>query len=173
MRKSGCPGWETCPQWCRRVVPGWQGQASCLEKHHERHLYVEVDWDPDSLTEFYPRKYRFLLELVIKAIKLMKCGKAAGTSVIVAEMLKASGVEGAQQIRDLITDTIPFWEFPYPNSKVHGARCAPCWPHEPCYMGIEWEQRVSSSPSTKARALLLREGNFRCFKLLDQVMKIL
>ena len=45
-------------------------------------------------------------ELVIKAIKLMKCGKAAGTSLIVAEMLKASGVEGAQQIRDLIEDVI-------------------------------------------------------------------
>ena len=48
------------------------------------------------------------LELVIKAIKLMKCDKAAGTSQIIAEMLTASGVEGAQQIQDLIEDIIHF-----------------------------------------------------------------
>ena len=48
------------------------------------------------------------LELVIRAIKLMKCGKAAGTSLIVAAMLKAPGDEGAQQMRDLIEDIIHF-----------------------------------------------------------------
>ena len=42
----------------------------------------------------------------------MKCGKAAGTSLIVAEMLKASGVVGAQQIRDLIEDIIHFGKIP-------------------------------------------------------------
>ena len=45
---------------------------------------------------------------MIKVIKLMKFGKAAGTSQMVAEMLKASGVEGAQQICDLIEDIIHF-----------------------------------------------------------------
>ena len=65
----------------------------------KRLLNVEFDWDPDSLMEVYtvegPAPH-IQLELVIKAIKLMKCGKAAGTFLIVAEMLKASGVEGAQ-----------------------------------------------------------------------------
>ena len=53
------------------------------------------------------------LQLVIKAIKLMKYGKAAGTCLVLAEMLKASGVEGGQQIRDLIrssdNDSTGFW----------------------------------------------------------------
>ena len=35
------------------------------------------------------------LELVVKAMKLMKCWKDAGTSLLVAEMLKAYGTEGA------------------------------------------------------------------------------
>ena len=35
-------------------------------------------------------------------------GKAAGTSIIVAEMMKAFGVEGAQQISDVIEDSIHF-----------------------------------------------------------------
>ena len=46
--------------------------------------------------------------LVIKAIELMKCGKAAGISLNLAEMLKASGVEGPHQICDLIADIIHF-----------------------------------------------------------------
>ena len=51
--------------------------------------------------------------LVIKAIELMKCGKAAGASLNLAEMLKASGVEGPHQICDLICGYHPFWENPY------------------------------------------------------------
>ena len=52
------------------------------------------------------------LELVILTIKLMKCGKAACTSLIVAEMLKVSGAKGAQQICDLIEDIIHFTKIP-------------------------------------------------------------
>ena len=52
------------------------------------------------------------LELVIKAIKLMKCDKAVGTSLILAEMLKAYGVERAQHIRDLIENIILFGKIP-------------------------------------------------------------
>ena len=71
--------------------------------------------DSDSLTEVYPVEGlvpHIPLELMIKAIKLMKCGKAAGTSLIVAAMLKASGVEGTRQVRDLIKDIIHFREIP-------------------------------------------------------------
>ena len=59
---------------------------------------VEFDWDPDSFTEVYTVEAPALhipLELLIKAIKLMKCGKDAGTSLIVNEKLKAPGVERA------------------------------------------------------------------------------
>ena len=52
------------------------------------------------------------LELVINVIKLIECCKAADTSLIVAEMLKASGVEGAEQIYGPIKDTIHFRKIP-------------------------------------------------------------
>ena len=48
------------------------------------------------------------LDLVIKAILLKKWGKAAGTSLIVAEMLKASGLEGAHSWSNRRFH--PFWE---------------------------------------------------------------
>ena len=59
-----------------------------------------------------------VFELMINAIKLRKCDKDAGTSLIVAEMLKASGVEGAQQIRDLIEDSIHFAKIPTQTGRV-------------------------------------------------------
>ena len=89
------------------------------------------------------------LELVIKAIKLMKCGKAAGTSLIVAEMLKVSEVEGTQQIRDLIEDIIHFGKIP-----------------------TEWEESIIVS-LYKGKYIALERGNYRGLKLLDQVMKVL
>ena len=52
------------------------------------------------------------LQLVIKAIKLMKCGKAAGTYLIIANILKASGVKDTLQIRYLIEDIIHFGKIP-------------------------------------------------------------
>ena len=42
----------------------------------------------------------------------MKFRKAADTSLIAAEILKVSGVEGAQQNRDVIDDIIPFGKIP-------------------------------------------------------------
>ena len=41
-----------------------------------------------------------------KDTKLMKCGKTAGTSLIVAETLEACGDVETQQIRDLAEDII-------------------------------------------------------------------
>ena len=89
------------------------------------------------------------LELVIMAIKLMKCGKVVGTSLIVAEMLKASGVEGAQQIRDLIMDIIHFGKIP--------TKC-------------EENTMVSLY---KGKGVPLEWVNYRGLKLLDQLMKVL
>ena len=89
------------------------------------------------------------LELVIKAIKLMKCGKAAGTSLIRAEMLKASGVEGAQQIRDLIEDIIHFRKIPN-----------------------EWEESIIIS-FYKGMGVAVELENCRGLKLPDRVIKVL
>ena len=79
----------------------------------------------------------------------MKCGKAAGTSLIVAKTLKASGVERAQQIGDLIEDIIHFGKTP-----------------------TEWEESIIVS-IYKGKDIALECGNYRGLKLLDQVMKVL
>ena len=79
----------------------------------------------------------------------MKCGKAAGTSLIIVEMLKASGVKGAQQICDLIDDIINFGKIP-----------------------TEWEESIIMS-LRKGKGVTLEWGNYRGLKLLDQAMKVL
>ena len=79
----------------------------------------------------------------------MKSGKAVGTSLIVAEMLKASGAEGAQQIRDLIEDIIHSGKIP-----------------------TECEESIIIS-FYKGKGVALECGDYRGLKLLDQVMKVL
>ena len=122
------------------------------KEHYQRLSDVEFHWDPESLTEVYPVEgpvSNIPLELVIKAIKLMKCGKTTGTSMIVAEMLKASGVEGAQQIRDLIKDIIHFRKIP-----------------------IEWEESITVS-FYNGKGVAPERGNYRVLKLQDQVVRVL
>ena len=86
---------------------------------------------------------------MIKAIKLMPRGKADGTSLIVAEMLKASRGEGALQIGDLIDDIIHFRKIPN-----------------------EWEESIIVS-FYKGKDVALEREHYRGPKLFDQVMKIL
>ena len=108
---------------------------------------VEFDWDPESLREIYPVKGPALnipLKLVIKAIKLMKCGKAAGTPLVVVEMMKACGVERAQQICDLIMDIIHLRKIP-----------------------TQWEESFIVS-FYKGKGVALEQRNYRGLKLLDQ-----
>ena len=92
-----------------------RAKQAAWKEHYEHLSNVEFDWGLDSLTEVDPLEGpapHIPPELVINAIKLMKCGKAAGTSLIVADMLKASGVEGTPQIRVLIDDIIHFGKIP-------------------------------------------------------------
>ena len=67
-------------------------------KEHYGHLSnVDLDWDPDSLKEVYPVEGpapHIPLGLAIKAIKLMKCGKVAGISLIVLKCWKPLELEG-------------------------------------------------------------------------------
>ena len=79
----------------------------------------------------------------------MKCDKAAGTSSIGAELLKASKVESAQQIRDLIEDIIHFGKSP-----------------------TEWDESIIVS-LYKGKCVTLEPGNYQGLKLLDQLMKAL
>ena len=75
--------------------------------------------------------------------------KTAGTSLIVAEILKAAGDEGAQQIRNLIEDIIHFGKAP-----------------------TKWEEGIIVYLYEK-KGVALERRNYRCLKLLDQVMKVL
>ena len=133
------------------VVPGWQDQASCLERTlwvpPECRVRLGPGLPHGSLSHIRPDPHT-PLELVIKAIKLMKRGKAAGTSLIVDEMLKASGVEGTRQIRDLIEDIIHFGKIP-----------------------TEWEESIIVS-LYNGRGLALERGNYLDLNLLDQVMTV-
>ena len=127
----------------RSKQAAWKEHCECLSN-------VEFDWDRDSLAEVYPMEGlvpHIPLELVIKTIELMKCGKVAATSLIVDGMLKASGVEGAQQIRDLIEDVI------------HFGRTL-----------TEFEESLIVS-LYKGNGVALERENYRSLKLLDQVVK--
>ena len=134
MWKTGCPKWQTCPQWCWRVVPGWQGQANCLERTQtppECGVWLGLGLPHGNPSRGRPDP-TIPLELVIKAINLMKCGKAAGTSPFVAEMPKASGVKGNQQIRDLIED-----------------HCLPLQGQGPCLWARKLSRRQVARPGHK------------------------
>ena len=78
-------------------------------EHYERLLTLEFDWDPDHLSNKPPLEglpIPIAIDMVKKAISKMKSGKAAGSSGIVVEMIKAAGDTDATMIRDLATAII-------------------------------------------------------------------
>ena len=79
----------------------------------------------------------------------MKYGKAAGTSLVVAEILNDAEVQRAQQIRDLIED-------------ITNSRKIP----------TEWEESIIVY-LYKGKGVALEWGNYRGLKLLDLVMEAL
>ena len=86
-------------------------------------------------------------ELVRKALIKMKCGKAAGPSGIIAEMLKAAGEEGVELVR-LLAETV-FSSGDIPK---------------------DWEESFILN-LYKGKGEALDRGNYRALKLTDQVMK--
>ena len=87
--------------------------------------------------------------MVGKAINKMGLGKAAGSSGIVSEMLKAAGSSGASMIKDLIEDII--FENRIPS---------------------EWQKSHIISVY-KGKGDALNRSNYKGLKLIDQVMKVL
>ena len=79
----------------------------------------------------------------------MSLGKSADPSGIVAEMLKAASSSGASMLRDLIEDII--FENRIPS---------------------EWQKNHIVSVY-KGKSDALNRSNYRCLKLIDQVMKVL
>ena len=71
-------------------------------------MNVEFEWPSDLLPEVAPVEGPpppATLVTIIKALSKMKCGKAAGPSGIIAEMMKAAGEECIVFLRDL-TETV-------------------------------------------------------------------
>ena len=89
------------------------------------------------------------MEQIRKAISKMKCGKAAGPSGIIAEMLKASGEEGVRLLRQLGEDVFSNGVIPK-----------------------EWEESIILN-LYKGKGDALDRGNYRGLKLTEQVMKVL
>ena len=65
-----------------------------IQKTYQRKAQLKAQSEPITL------------EMITKAISKMASGKAAGPSIIVAEMLKPIGEAGAVEVRDLIEDII-------------------------------------------------------------------
>ena len=119
--------------------------------HYERLLNVEFSWDKANLPDETPVEgppIVITVEMVAKALKKMKKGKAPGPSGIIVEMILAAGDELLASIahltnRIICESTIPEdWDLSYIVN---------------CFKG---------------KGDALERGNFRGLKLIDQVLKI-
>jgi len=130
------------------------GEARIKEiwrEYFEGLLNTEFDWDRDSLEEVAmvsgPAERISMLE-VQAALADMKCGKAAGPSGVVAEMLKAAGESGVEWMTELL------------NSIVKEGKVPSDWRKS-------WMVSVY-----KGKGDAMECGSYRGIKLLDQVMKV-
>ena len=129
-----------------------EAKKEAWREHYERLLNVEFPWNPEDLSEESPVEgpsEPITLEMITKAISKMASGKAAGPSIIVAEMLKPVGEAGAVEVRDLIADII-----------LEG--CIP----------TNWQESFIVN-LYKGKGDALNRGNYRGLKLIEQVMKVL
>ena len=73
-------------------------------EHYARLLNVEFEWESNLLPEVAPVEGPpppVTKDLIRKALRKMKCDKAAGPSGIIAEMLKAAGEVGIELLTEL------------------------------------------------------------------------
>ena len=120
-------------------------------EHYARLLNVEFDWPSDLLPEVPPVEGPpppVTTKMVSDAIEKMKSGKAAGPSGIVAEMVKATGDLGVEQIR-VLTEAVV----------CNGA------------IPKDWEESHILN-LYKGKGVALDRGNYRGLKLTDQVLKL-
>ena len=113
---------------------------------------IRMSWNPEDLSEESPVEgpsEPITLEMITKAITKMASGKAAGPSGIVAEMLKAVGEAGAEEVHDLVENII-------------SEGCIP----------TDWQESFIVN-LYKGKGDALNRGNNRGLKLIEQVMKVL
>ena len=73
-----------------------EAKQNAWAEHYERLRDIEIDWDPDHLSnelllEGHP--ITITIDMVKKAISKMKSGKAAGPSGIVVEMITRLAID--------------------------------------------------------------------------------
>jgi len=130
---------------------GDEDKMKAWVEHYARLLNVEFEWPSDSLREVAPvagPPPSVSAELVRNAIIKMKCGKAAGPSGIIAEMLKAAGDEGVELVRLLAKTVFSSGDIPK-----------------------DWAESFILN-LYKGKGEALDRGNYRGLKLTDQVMKL-
>ena len=121
-------------------------------EHYARLLNVEFEWPSDLLPDSAPVEGPpppITVDRIRKALSKMKCGKAAGPSGIIAEMLKAAGEEGLEMLRQLA-------EVVFINGEIPK----------------DWKESYILN-LYKGKGDALDRGNYRGLKLTDQVMKLL
>ena len=121
-------------------------------EHYARLLNIEFEWPSHELPEVPPTagpRPKVSASLISKALGKMKCGKSAGPSGVVAEMLKAAGDEGVELIRQLAEAVFSSGDIPE-----------------------DWEKSFILNLH-KGKGDALDRGNYRGLKLTDQVMKLL
>ena len=73
-------------------------------EHYVRLLNVELEWPSNKLPEVQPNAGlppTVSMTLICKALRKMKCSKAAAPSGIIAEMMKSAGEEEVELARQL------------------------------------------------------------------------
>ena len=106
-------------------LPVWNNQGElCLDdsermkawvEHYKSLLNVEFPWDKGALPDAPPVEGPpppITDEMVTKALAKMKCGKAAGPSGIIVEMLKAAGSKGIVSLRELTKSVVKHGKIP-------------------------------------------------------------
>ena len=120
-------------------------------QHHREILNVEFPWPKNLLPEVPPvagPPPTPSSDQIRKSLSKMKYGKAAGPSGIIAEMMKASGEEGIELMRELCEEVFSNGVIPK-----------------------DWEESIILN-LYKGKGDALERGNYRGLKLTDQVMKL-
>ena len=128
-----------------------EGKKKAWVQHYRKLLNVEFPWPKEELPEVPPvagTPPPVTSDQIRKSLSNMKYGKAAGPSGIIAEMMKASGEEGIELMRQLCEEV-------FRNGVIPS----------------DWEESTILN-LYKGKGDALDRGNYRGLKLTDQVMKL-
>ena len=126
-------------------------KLSAWKQHYVKLLNEEFPWEEEHLVYSEPCQGphpRIDREWVKEAIHKMKDGKAAGTSGVVAEMLKAAGDTGIDLMTDLCNTIVAEKTIP-----------------------TKWDTSIILN-CFKGKGAALERGNYRGLKLIEHAMKV-